>query len=150
MPHPMKITIEPSTPDHPEAVGLIDALSNYLQRHFGSDGRASFSSWSEHADRSVFALARVGCGAIRPLEENIAEVKRMYASPNHPGVGSAILRFLEEEAQRLGYHTLRLETRWKNARAVRFYEKNGYRICENYGAYVGRVESACFEKPLAS
>lgn len=150
---PAGLTVEPSSPDHPDAIPLIDALSADLGRRFGSDGRAGFADWASLADRSLFALARldgvpVGCGAVRPLGDGVGEIKRMYAAPGTAGVGSALLSFLEEGARRLGFHRLVLETRWANDRAVGFYRRHGYRITTNYGAYVGRAESACFDKDL--
>lgn len=146
------LTVELSHPDLPDAARLIDALSDHLFRAFGSDGRGSFS-WSVEPARSAFALARVdgvavACGAIRPLDGDIAEVKRMYATPGYPGTGAAVLRFLETEAVRLGYRVLRLATRKANERAIGFYRKHGYAPCENYGAYAGRAESICQEKRL--
>jgi len=147
------LTVERSHPDLPEAAGLIDALSNHLLRHYGGDGRASFGVWEAAPVRAAFVLARsdgiaVACGAIRPLDGDSAEVKRMYATPGHPGAAAAVLKFLEAEASRLGYRALRLATRHANERAVGFYRKHGFVPCPNYGAYAGRSESACLEKPL--
>jgi hypothetical protein len=73
------LTVELSHPDLPEAAGLIDALSAHLLRHYGSDGRASFGFWGAAPERSVFVLARsngiaVACGALRPLDDDRAEV----------------------------------------------------------------------------
>ena len=51
----------------------------------GSSGRSSFNPRDICGERAVFVIARnqdgeaVGCGAIRPMDENTAEVKRMYA-----------------------------------------------------------------------
>jgi len=147
------LTVELSHPELPAAAGLIDALSGHLLRYYGGDGRASFGVWGAAPARSAFVLARadgiaVACGAIRPLDDDCAEVKRMYAVPGHPGAAAAVLQFLEAEAVRLGYRTLRLATRHANERAVGFYRKHGFVPCPNYGAYAGRPESVCLEKPL--
>ena len=103
------------------------------------------------ANQARAALEQVmalGCGALRPLEGDAAELKRMYARPGGCGVGRALLRFLEEEARRLGYGALRLETRRVNARAVSFYERHGYARIPNYGRYAGLERAVCFEKRL--
>ncbi len=147
------LTVERSSPDHPDVIPLIDALSADLGRRFGSDGRAGFADWALLADRSLFALARlhgipVGCGAVRPLADGVGEVKRMYAAPGTTGVGAALLSFLENGARQMGFRRLMLETRWANNRAVNFYRRYGYRITTNYGPYAGRSESACFDKDL--
>ncbi|AUN30788.1 GNAT family N-acetyltransferase [Niveispirillum cyanobacteriorum] len=152
-PPPAGLMIEHSHPDSPDAVPLIDALSADLAARFGSDGRGGLAGWDAVADRSLFALARldgvaVGCGAVRPFDGEVAEIKRMYAVPGSAGVGAAVLSFLEEGARRLGYRRLLLETRWANDRAVSFYRRHGYRLVPNYGTYQGRAESACFGKIL--
>ena len=72
----------------------------------------------------------------------------MFAQPGSKGVGWAILQHLETLAFRDGYRELWLETRAVNRRAVRFYERNGYRVIPNFGTYVGRAEAVCFAKTL--
>ena len=62
--------------------------------------------------------------------------------------GKQVLEFLEREAAALDYTRIILETGTVNEKAVRFYLSNGYRVCENYGKYVGRADSVCFSKDL--
>lgn len=90
----------------------------------------------------------VGCGAIRPIDENIAELKRMFAKVKTKGVGTQILAYLEMQAKKLGYSAIWLETRLINEDAVSFYKKKGYSKIPNYGKYVGNTEAICFEKKL--
>src|SRR5262245_10994954 len=54
----------------------------------------------------------VGCGALRPMEPGIAEVKRMYVEPDVRGRGISrqILAALECRARDMGYAIVRLET----------------------------------------
>lgn len=47
----------------------------------------------------------------------------MFSDRSMPGVGSALLTFLETSAKQMGYRELKLETRHINRRAVDFYEK---------------------------
>jgi len=137
-----------------DAVALMRELSATLALITGDSGTASFDVADVRGERARFAIARdrmgiaVGCGAIRPLGEGVAEIKRMYARPGHGGVGRAVLAFLEQEARALGYRELWLETRLVNSRAVRFYEKHGYRRRENFGKYVGNHQAVCFEKAI--
>lgn len=137
-----------------EAISLINDLSDTLEAITGSSGRSSFEPSDVCGHRATFVLAynengeAVGCGAIRPIDENTAEVKRMFAKEKGRGIGTKVLSFLEAKAQELGYATLRLETRFVNQRAVEFYENKGYRRISNYGKYVSRPEAVCFEKNL--
>lgn len=147
--------ITSSALDSPDALMLLEALSKTLETITGSSGKASFDPAEMQGERTCFVIARnasgepVGCGAIRPLQEDIAELKRMYAVPGYQGIGSAVLAHLEHAARQLGYRTIWLETRKVNTRAVAFYARNGYALIPNYGRYAGRNEAVCFGKPLA-
>ena len=53
------------------------------------------------------------------------EIKSMYVSKRGQGIGTQILKALEDEAQRRGITTLFLES-LKNDSTLRFYQRNGY------------------------
>jgi GNAT superfamily N-acetyltransferase len=148
------ITVEKSDPFSSESHRLIEMLSAELATITGDNGKTNFTVEAMNDDKAVWALAKnacgeaIGCGAIRPLAQNIAELKRMFSDRSVPGVGSALLTFLENSAKQMGYCELRLETRHINRRAVNFYEKNGYVRIKNYGPYIGREEAVCFSKIL--
>lgn len=147
-------SISSEDPDTPDASRLIDFLSDTLASITGDSGRSSFDPNDVRGPRSLFVVARdakgkpLGCGAFRPLDQNIAEIKRMFALPGTKGVGSAILRTLESEAGKLGFSECWLETRLVNHRAVDFYEAHGYIRIPNFGKYKGRPEAVCFAKKL--
>lgn len=149
------IDISPESPFSPDAITLMDELSKCLQSITGDSGKNSFNAKDVCNDRATFVLARdkngkaIGCGAFRPMDETTAEVKRMYAQNKGMGIGSIILTYLEHRARDFGYQSLRLETRMINAKAVSFYERNGYSRIPNYGKYAGRTNSICFEKVLS-
>jgi ribosomal protein S18 acetylase RimI-like enzyme len=137
-----------------DAVALMAELSTVLAAITGDSGNASFDADDVRGPTACFAVARdaagaaLGCGAFRPLQPGVAELKRMYALRGTGGVGSAVLGFLEDQAVALGYQALWLETRLVNRRAVDFYEKHGYRRIANYGKYIGNPLAVCFEKQL--
>lgn len=147
-----KITISAESPFSADAIRLMNELSACLKSITGDSGRNSFKPEDVCVDRALFVVARdqngeaVGCGAFRPMNETVAEVKRMYAAVNCVGLGSKILTYLETQAYAMGYQTFRLETRIVNKRAVAFYEHNGYNRIPNYGKYIGRPDAVCFEK----
>lgn len=72
----------------------------------------------------------------------------MYSDRSAPGVGLALLKYLQAWALDMGYREIRLSTRVINSRAVAFYLRNGFREIENYGPYVDRDESVCLSKRL--
>ena len=143
--------IAPTDPDSPDARTLLTELGAALAGITGSDGSASFDAADVRGPRACFLVARApdgspaGCGALRPLADGAAELKRMYARPGS-GAGAHLLAALERQALAFGYRELWLETRRVNLRAVAFYEKHGYRAIPNFGKYVGRVEAVCLGK----
>lgn len=132
-----------------DAQALMGELSDVLRDLTGDSGAASF----DPAAIDLFAIARddagnpVGCGALRRIDGDTAEIKRMYARPGS-GAGAAVLAFLEAQAARLGYRGVWLETRVINTRAVRFYDTHGYLRIPNFGKYVGNDAAVCFGKRL--
>lgn len=141
-------------PYEADAAILMDELSETLKSITGNSGRHSFDPEDVCVPRSLFVIAygddgeAAGCGAVRPVNENTAEVKRMYARVKTKGVGSEILSYLETQAREMGYSILWAETRLINEQAVHFYENKGYHRIQNYGKYAGNPEAVCFEKKV--
>jgi GNAT superfamily N-acetyltransferase len=150
----LRMRVEPVHPSDPMALQLLDQLSVTLAGITGDSGRSSFDPYDVEGAGASFVLAydaqgnALGCGAYRPLQKGVAELKRMFVIPASKGVGSAILNDLERRAEADGYRELWLETRLVNSRAVEFYERNGYHRIPNFGKYVGRPEAVCFSKTL--
>jgi putative acetyltransferase len=93
----------------------------------------------------------VGCGAIKEFSPLVMEVKRMYTVPEARGknIASTVLKELERWAMEMSSRKCVLETGKRQPEAIALYKKNGYRVIENYGQYVGMENSVCFEKELA-
>jgi GNAT superfamily N-acetyltransferase len=152
-----ELTVEPADVYGPDAVRLITRLSAELawMYDYEDDGIGDFRPEDVAGPRSGFFVARmggeaIGCGAFRPLNGEVAEVKRMYVEPAFRGRGISrrILAELESAARRAGYKTVRLETGTRQPEALRLYETSGYRRIENYGFYKDDPRSVCFEKAL--
>ncbi|PXY39854.1 N-acetyltransferase [Flavobacterium cheongpyeongense] len=147
------LSILPVDPNDKKALGITEELSADLFKRFGSDGKNSFTDWQNNNPKFLFVVASlnneiVGCGAFRAINENTAEIKRMYAKFPRRKIGQTILSYLEEKAKDIGFRNLVLETRLKNNEAVQFYQKQGYKVIPNYGKYVNRSEAVCFGKSL--
>jgi GNAT superfamily N-acetyltransferase len=106
---------------------------------------------------SAYLLARVqgrpvGCGALRPIDEQTAEVRRMYVIPpfRRRGIARQLLSELERRAVRFGYSFLRLETGNRQHEAVALYQSCGFYGIPPYGKHVGDPLSVCFEKAVQS
>jgi len=92
-----------------------------------------------------------GCGAIKEIEPQVMEIKRMYTSPEKRGTGIAtmILSELEKWAAELTYEKCVLETGKKQPEAIELYKKNGFQLIPNYGQYAEIENSLCFQKKLS-
>ena len=80
--------------------------------------------------------APVCAGGVKRLDDDAAEIKRMYVVPAARGRGLArvLLGALEDAAFRLGYGTVRLDTGPLQPNAQRLYESAGYRAIGNFNA----------------
>ena len=94
----------------------------------------------------------VACGALRQLETDIAELKRVYVVPEfrRRGLARRLLAALEQRAADLGFRLIRLETGKRQPEAVALYEASGYRRIPPFGRHAGDPMSVCFEKALIS
>ena len=77
----------------------------------------------------------VGCIALQPLQEaQTCEMKRLYVTPEHRklGIGDALVKALLQEAQSLGYTTMKLDTLERLQAAIRLYQKFGFETVTAY------------------
>ncbi|GAA2625530.1 hypothetical protein GCM10010399_66220 [Dactylosporangium fulvum] len=143
----------------PAVVELVAAATAEIANRYGSAEARRFPVDPD----AKFVLATVdgvaaGCGAIQPLDDQTAEIKRMYVRPAHRGIGIArrILAALEDLAVGSHYPVVRLETGARQPEAISLYESTGYRPIPRYGPYVRSPLSLCYEKlviapePIAS
>jgi len=101
----------------------------------------------------AFLLARldgqaVGCGALRRLDAEVAEIKRVWVDPSTRGlgIGRRLVAALEGAAAGLGCRTVRLDTAAYLTEAFALYQSLGYR---EIAAYNDNPYSAhWFEKRL--
>lgn len=76
----------------------------------------------------------VGCGALKRLDDETAEVKRVWIAPPQRGCGLAgkLIDRLETLARELGFRTVRLDTNRSLTEAHALYRKLGYREIGRY------------------
>jgi putative acetyltransferase len=93
----------------------------------------------------------VGCGAVRRLDAETGELKRMYVSPavRGTGLGRRLVAALEAEARALGVRRLVLETGTRQLAAIALYQATGFQPIPLYGEYLSSPEtSVCLGKEL--
>jgi len=141
--------------DSNEARALIEALDADLQRRYPGVAIHGLRPDEVRDPRLAFFVARaggqaVGCAALRELEPDTGEVKRMFVLDGFRGRGVArlLVAALEHHALAVGYHTLRVETGEGQPEAMNLYQSAGYTPIPPFGQYAGNSHSRCFEKQL--
>jgi len=90
-----------------------------------------------------------GCVALRRIDNQTAELKRMYVKDNYrkAGIGTELLKQSFQLAKERGYKKIRLDTLSHMEPAIRLYRKFGFREIQPY--YHNPESSAVFfEKSL--
>jgi putative acetyltransferase len=129
---------------------LSAAYSEPGANHFGLDPQEVAEG------RGAFLVVRldgtpVGCGAVRLLDAETGELKRMYVAPTArgTGLGRRLVAALEAEAWALGARRLVLETGTRQHAALALYRATGFHPIPLYGEYLGSPEtSICLGKEL--
>jgi putative acetyltransferase len=94
----------------------------------------------------------IGCGAMKELDADLAEIKSMRTITSYRGKGiaSMLLEHILDEAKQRGYHRISLETGsmpfFEPARNL--YAKYGFEYCEPFSTYREDTNSVFMTKKL--
>jgi GNAT superfamily N-acetyltransferase len=119
---------------HPHARLLLRRLHHEQHELYGFADDPDDTPASDYTPPSgLFIVATldttpVACGGWRRRDAITAEIKRMYTLPalRGYGLGSQVLRHLENDARRAGFQNMLLETGRDNYQALRLYATSGY------------------------
>ena len=150
------VAITPVDPATPAARAATSRYFAELARRFpgGFDPGDTDDVSSMTPPSGTFLLATsdgapVACGGLQDLGGGVAEVKRMWVDDEWrgAGLGSRVLRALEDAARARGHDVVRLDTNRTLAEALAMYARAGYREIERYND--NPYAEAFFEKSLA-
>ena|ERR1017187_8418252 len=152
------IVIARASLDEPVSRQLIAALNDELSIAYPEPGATHFTLAPEEVsgNRGAFLViyragVPVGCGAVRRLDEDTGELKRMYVDPafRGQGFGHRLIEGLEIEARALGLRRLILETGIRQVAAQALYRRWGFETIPHYGEYcLSAATSICLGKDL--
>lgn len=113
-----------------------------LGRAYGPPGGTFLLAW-EGAELA-------GCGGLRRLDDQAAELRRVYVRSGFRGRGLArtISMALMGEARRLGYSVVRLDGSPKQLGGLKLYESLSFRRIPPYGTHP--PEAICLEARVRS
>ena len=103
--------------------GIEDELAGLPGKFAPPEGRLIMAVTSEQP---------MGCAALRRIDEQACELKRMFVLPQFrgQGVGKALASKLIQDARTIGYECMRLDTGNFWAAAIQLYESLGFQRIE--------------------
>lgn len=131
----------PVDPSSPEALAAVGAYFAEIGRRFGYDATGQADRDAAHLvpPDGVFVVALdggapVACGGLQTIGDGVGEIKRMWVHDlwRGAGLGSRLLRHLEDESRRLGHTVVRLDTNESLTEAIGMYARAGYAPVERY------------------
>lgn len=149
------VTFQRTFADEPVARQLIEELDAGFREFYSEDHMFGLHPNEERDPALHFFVVRrgndvAGCGALRVLDGNTGELKRMYVRPSfrRSGIARLLVAHLENTARQLGIGCMRLETGPEQVEALALYQSCGYAFIPPYGEYIGSPVSVCMEKRL--
>jgi DNA-binding MarR family transcriptional regulator len=154
------VSFELIDPAAPVARDVVDRYFAEIGRRFGFDASGETEKDTAQlvppAGAFVVALSDgepVACGGLHTLApladgRSAGELKRMWVHDDWrgAGLGSRLLRHLEDQARALGHNAVRLDTNAALTEAVTMYQRAGYRPIARYTDNPWATHF--FEKPL--
>lgn len=110
---------------HFEAVGRLKDMDEVQSHYFDNKGIFLVALDGEQV---------IGSGALRRLDDETAELKRMWLLETYhgQGIGYRLLSQLIDFARKNGYLRIRLQTSHEQFRALEFYRKVGFYKISSY------------------
>ncbi|GKU76320.1 GNAT family N-acetyltransferase [Paenibacillus sp. L3-i20] len=150
-----RLMIESVPSNNLDLAMLIERLDHYLLELYVPEDINGVDFNDPKTKDMIFVVAYwdgvpVGCGGIRQLDANTAELKRFFVESaiRRQGIAGKVLKYLEQCAVKLGCTVMKLETGAPQVESVAFYKKQGFYEIEPFGEYEESEASLCMEKRI--
>ncbi len=147
------VSVDPT--QNAEAQQLIRQLDHELRLRYPGNTGHPLDLSQITAPNGLFLVGYlngqpVACGAVRQIEPQVGELKRVFvaAPARRLGVAKLMINRLEQESLRFGFKILRLETGRRQPEALNLYRRLGYVDIPQFGEYHDDPYSVCMEKIL--
>jgi GNAT superfamily N-acetyltransferase len=150
----MDLEIIKTNSQNTDFIKLTKLLDNELNERYGELQKQyeKYNKVDQMNDVIIISKNKVSvaCGALKEHGSNTVELKRIFVKKEYrrQGLSKLIINKLEELAINNGYKYALLETGIKQAEAINLYKNSGYDVIQNYGPYVGNINSVCMKKVL--
>jgi len=151
------VTFEPADPASLAGRDVVGRYFAEIGRRFGfepAEGETDQDAALLVPPTGLFVVADsdgepVACGGLKTIAPGVGELKRMWVHEDWrgAGLGSRLLRHLEDQSRALGHGTLRLDTNAALTEAISMYDRSGYRRVARYNDNPWATHF--FEKPLS-
>ena len=83
---------------------------------------------------ALYNAQPAGCVALRQLDDRSCEMKRMFVYPEFHGkrIGWALAKAVIDEAKKIGYSSMKLDTSMRQVEAQKLYQSFGFKNTEPY------------------
>jgi GNAT superfamily N-acetyltransferase len=120
---------------HLEDIELINEYFDPKDFKYELDNLAG--KYSEPEGKLLLALydkEPAGCVALKKLDDDSCEMKRMFVYPKYhgKGIGYALAQAIIEEAKKIGYKSMKLDTSFRQVEAQKLYEGFGFKRIKPY------------------
>jgi GNAT superfamily N-acetyltransferase len=162
------ITVKEETPDQYPVIAMLEAGNAEMAALYPADSNHMINLAELQQPNVSFFVARraqtlpvsyapvaddvVGIGALRNNHDGTGELKRFFTDPHlrGQGIGSLLIKSVEQKAKQQGIKQLLLETGISSAGALALYRANGFTPRNAFPPYKSDPWSVFMEKMIRS
>lgn len=141
----------------PRAQVLVEGVQGEYVRRYGGPDQTPMDESDFDPPSGAFVVGLAGetpvaCGGIRRVDDETAEIKRMYVveQERRHGLARLVLAHLEQAALDAGYRRLVLESGNAQPEALALYRSSGYEPVTPYGFYRCHADANSLGKVLGA